>query len=64
MRRTLRQIGYGTQELDIDPDTCEIEVRFNHQSPQIAAGVDQADQVLGAGDQGQMFGYASHGINI
>lgn len=59
VRRTLRQIGYGTQELDIDPDTCEIEVRFNHQSPQIAAGVDQADQVLGAGDQGLMFGYAS-----
>jgi S-adenosylmethionine synthetase len=55
----LRSIGYGSAELDIDPASCEIEIRFNHQSPQIAAGVD-GRAVLCAGDQGLMFGYATN----
>ena len=59
VRSTLRRIGYGTRELDIDPQTCEVEIRFNHQSPQIASGVDRPDEILGAGDQGMMFGYAT-----
>jgi S-adenosylmethionine synthetase len=58
VRRTLRRIGYGTAEHDIDPASCEIEIRFNQQSPQIAAGVNQGE-VVGAGDQGMMFGYAT-----
>lgn len=57
VRNALRQIGYGTSEHDIDPDTCEIEVRFNHQSSEIQAGVDGGDKT-GAGDQGLMFGHA------
>ncbi|MBK9608585.1 MAG: methionine adenosyltransferase [Betaproteobacteria bacterium] len=59
VRQTLRDIGYGTAEYDIDPATCEVEVRFNHQSAQIAASVDRSDAILGAGDQGLMFGYAT-----
>jgi len=58
VRRVLTEIGYGTQELDIDPDTCEVEIRFNRQSAEIGAGVDRLG-CLGAGDQGLMFGYAT-----
>lgn len=57
VREALRQIGYGSEEYDIDPDTCEIEVRFNHQSLEIQAGVD-GGKTTGAGDQGLMFGHA------
>ena len=57
VREALRQIGYGSAEYDIDPASCEIEVRFNHQSPEIQAGVD-GGATTGAGDQGLMFGHA------
>ena len=57
VRNALRQIGYGSAEFDIDPARCEIEVRFNHQSPEIQAGVD-GGETTGAGDQGLMFGHA------
>jgi S-adenosylmethionine synthetase len=59
VRETLRQAGYGEADLDIDPARCAVEIRFNRQSPQIAAGVDQAGGVLGAGDQGILFGHAT-----
>jgi S-adenosylmethionine synthetase len=58
VRQVLTDIGYGTADHDIDPDTCKIEIRFNHQSAEIAKGVD-GSAVLGAGDQGLMFGYAT-----
>src|SRR5690606_42155567 len=58
IRQLLRDTGYNSAELDIDPESCAIELLLNHQSPQIAAAVDQDDQTLGAGDQGLMFGYA------
>ena len=57
VRQTLRAVGYGTAQYDIDPDTCEIEIRFNSQNAEIAAGVD-GGEVTGAGDQGMMFGHA------
>lgn len=57
VRDTLQQIGYGSDRYDIDPATCEVEVRFNHQSPEIGAGVD-GGETTGAGDQGLMFGHA------
>lgn len=59
VRRILRDTGYGSAETDIDPDTCEIQIRFNHQSGDINQGVNRADGVLGAGDQGLIFGYAT-----
>jgi S-adenosylmethionine synthetase len=59
VRQVLRSIGYGDAPYDIDPDTCEVEIRFNGQSSEIAAGVDGGSS-LGAGDQGLMFGHASN----
>lgn len=57
-RQVLRDIGYRDAETGIDPDLCEVQVRFNHQSYQIHKGVELAGGVIGAGDQGLMFGYA------
>lgn len=57
VRDALQQIGYGSDQYDIDSATCEVEVRFNHQSPEIQAGVD-GGETTGAGDQGLMFGHA------
>ena len=59
VRRVLKEVGYTSADWDIDPEHCEIEIRFNRQSHQIAAGVDQASGDQGAGDQGLMFGHAS-----
>jgi S-adenosylmethionine synthetase len=57
-RGVIRRIGYRDAATGIDPDSCEVLVRFNRQSEDISQGVDRADAVLGAGDQGLMFGYA------
>jgi S-adenosylmethionine synthetase len=54
----LREAGYQNSATGIDPERCEIQVRFNGQSTDINQGVDREDGVLGAGDQGLMFGYA------
>lgn len=55
VRQTIQNIGYGEASIDIDPDTCQIDINITKQSPDIAMGVD----VGGAGDQGIMFGFAS-----
>lgn len=55
VRETIRNIGYGDENIDIDYKTCQIDINITKQSPDIAMGVD----VGGAGDQGIMFGYAS-----
>ncbi len=54
----LRDAGYRDGATGIDPECCEVQVRFNGQSADINRGVDRADGVIGAGDQGLMFGYA------
>ena len=59
VRDVLRETGYTSSETDIDPENCEIQIRFNGQSSDINQGVDREDGILGAGDQGLMFGYAS-----
>ena len=59
-RQTIREIGYTDRNIGFDADTCEIMVRLDEQSPDIAQGVNKAldDDSIGAGDQGMMFGYA------
>lgn len=57
-RGVIRRIGYRDAATGIDPDACEVLVKFSAQSADINQGVDRADGVLGAGDQGLMFGYA------
>jgi S-adenosylmethionine synthetase len=59
VRQVLRETGYTNADTGIAPDRCEIQIRFNGQSQDINQGVDRADGVLGAGDQGLMFGYAT-----
>ncbi len=57
-RQVLRDIGYRDAATGIDPDACEVQVRFNHQSIQIHKGITLPGGEIGAGDQGLMFGYA------
>ena len=59
VRQVLRETGYRYASTGIDPDRCEVQIRFNGQSKDINRGVDRSDGGLGAGDQGLMFGYAS-----
>ncbi len=58
-REVLREIGYCDAETGIDPETCQVITRFSEQSSDISRGVSQAGDVIGAGDQGLMFGYAT-----
>jgi S-adenosylmethionine synthetase len=60
-RDTVKRIGYDNTEYGIDYKGCAVMVCYGKQSPDIAQGVDRAqDDNLdqGAGDQGMMFGYA------
>ena len=61
-RQAIKDIGYDDENIGFDYKTCEILVKVNKQSPDIAMGVDKAadDESTGAGDQGMMFGYASN----
>ena len=63
VRNTLEFIGYNNIDYGIDYKTCEVQIKYGIQSPDIAQGVDGAfDDPLdqGAGDQGLMFGFASN----
>ncbi len=57
-RQTVRDVGYTRAKYGFDCDTCGVIVSVHKQSPNIAQGVDQGTDKLGAGDQGLMFGYA------
>ena len=60
-RDTIKRIGYDNTDYGIDYRGCSVLVAYGKQSPDIAQGVDHAqDDPLnqGAGDQGLMFGYA------
>jgi S-adenosylmethionine synthetase len=55
-RKTIQEIGYNDIDLGFDWQSCSIISLINAQSPDIALGINRANQ--GAGDQGIMFGYA------
>ncbi len=68
-RNVILDIGYNGKEGNFDGATCSVTVKLDEQSPDIAMGVNAALEgrgnenvdpydVIGAGDQGLMFGYA------
>ncbi len=69
VRDTVREIGYRDGKFGFDADSIAVLVSLDEQSPDIALGVDDAietrekgetdNKLIGAGDQGIMFGYAT-----
>src|ERR1700693_2543718 len=60
-RDTIKEIGYIHPEIGFDYQSCGVLTAIHSQSPDIARGVDRAEdneKEQGAGDQGLMFGYA------
>lgn len=61
VRAIIREVGYTDSSFGIGADSCEVIVRLDQQSPDIAQGVnadEAAGKKVGAGDQGLMFGFA------
>ena len=61
IRGRIADIGYDSEALGFDANNCEVQVKLDKQSPEIAQGVDAdpaSGKAQGAGDQGMMFGFA------
>ena len=69
VREVVEDIGYTRAKFGFDFETCGVITTIHEQSPDIAQGVDESCEVqhgvngdpvdlVGAGDQGMMFGYA------
>ncbi len=61
VRETIRDIGYHSSKMGFDWQTCSVITSIDHQSPDIAQGVNIGEGLFkdqGAGDQGLMFGFA------
>ena len=61
VRETIQEIGYHSSQMGFDWQTCSVITSIDHQSPDIAQGVNIGEGLFkeqGAGDQGLMFGFA------
>jgi S-adenosylmethionine synthetase len=73
VRDRIAEIGYTRAKYGFDFETCGVVVAIDEQSADIARGVDESYEaqhgdtdpidLLGAGDHGMMFGYATHETN-
>lgn len=61
VRNTIIDVGYDNDNLGFNGNNVKVSININTQSNDIAMGVNTSSdsKLLGAGDQGMMFGYAT-----